>query len=217
MTKRTQSDKNRPLHPVDLDEVTDRLRLGIGQTAELCGISIRQLSYWTDKGMVKTVGSKGSRAYDYPAIEKLMMIKQALDQGYSLEGAVSEAETVIGRRNEHKQRLARMSQEELKKLVLSQADQLGQLADQIRREVKTHQVSGDLGGEVASLGSLEKLITFFEANPYTVNTARKIALGLGRDVKEVEQELELLEQRRFLRKVDMPWGTVYRYIPKRRK
>lgn len=217
MAKRAKKDEEQPLHPVDLDELLGRLQLGIGQTAELCGISLRQLSYWTDKGMVEPVDPQGSRNYDYPAIEKLILIKQALHQGYSLEGAASEAEAVVARRNEHQRRLAQRSQQELKKLVLSQADQLRQLADQIRREVRTRQVSGDLGGEVASLGGLEKLIAFFEANPYTVNTARKIALGLGRDVKEVEKELELLEQRKFLRSMDMPWGKVYRYIPKRPK
>ena len=80
------------LQPIDLSDLLTRLRLGIGQAASLCGVSIRQLSYWTDKGIVQPVDEDRTRNYDYPAIEKITLIKQALDQGFSLEGAVAEVE-----------------------------------------------------------------------------------------------------------------------------
>jgi predicted transcriptional regulator len=68
----------------------------------------------------------------------------------------------------------------------------------------------------ASLGGLEKLISFLEANPYTVNTARQIALRVGREVDSVQKELDLLEQRHFIQKIKYPGADVYRYIPRRR-
>ena len=56
------------VRPVDFSELLERLELGIGQAARLCGVSIRQLSYWTDKGVIKPIERGSSRTYDYPAL-----------------------------------------------------------------------------------------------------------------------------------------------------
>ena len=69
------------VRPVDLSKLLERLELGIGQAAQLCGVSIRQLSYWTDKGIIQPADEGASRTYDYHAIEKVCLIKQALDHG----------------------------------------------------------------------------------------------------------------------------------------
>lgn len=202
---------------VDLSKLLERLELGIGQAAHLCGVSIRQLSYWTDKGIIEPSDRKGSRTYDYKAIEKVCLIKQALDQGYSLEGAVAEAETFLAGRDRERDRLARAPEGELRQLVAARADRLQQLADRVRRGLRTYRVSGDLGRLAASLSGLEQLIAFLEANPYTVNTARQIALRVGREASAVEKELSLLEQRRFVQRISYPGADVYRYIPPRRR
>jgi len=204
------------VRPVDLSKLLERLELGIGQAAHLCGVSIRQLSYWTDKGIIQPSDRSGSRTYDYRAIEKVCLIRQALDQGYSLEGAVAEAEAYLARRDKARAQLASMPDEELRKLAQVRVDQLQQLADRIRRGLRTYRVSGDLGRLAASLSGLEQLIAFLEANPYTVNTARQIALRVGREAEAVEKELNLLEQRRFVQKISSPGADVYRYIPRRR-
>jgi DNA-binding transcriptional MerR regulator len=205
------------VRPVDLSRLLERLELGIGQAAQLCGVSIRQLSYWTDKGIITPSDQGGSRTYHYQAIEKVCLIKQALDQGYSLEGAVGEAEAFLAQRNTEQNRLMSMDEAELRKLVLARVEKLHQFADRIRRGLRTYRVSGDLGRLVASVNGLEKLIAFLEANPYTVNTARQIALRVGREGEQVQKELELLEQRRFVQKISYPGADVYRYIPPRRR
>jgi DNA-binding transcriptional MerR regulator len=204
------------VRPVDLSKLLERLELGIGQAAHLCGVSIRQLSYWTDKGIIQPTDHSGSRTYSYLAIGKVCLIKQALDQGYSLEGAVAEAEAFLLRRERDRQQLADMPDEELQRLASSRSEKLTQLADRIRRGLRTYRVSGELGRMAASLGGLEKLISFLEANPYTVNTARQIALRVGREADAVQKELDLLEQRHFILKIKYPGGDVYRYIPRRR-
>ena len=205
------------VRPVDLSKLLERLGLGIGQAAQLCGVSIRQLSYWTDKGIIKPADQGGSRNYDYTAIEKVCLIKQALDQGYSLEGAVAEADAFLAQRHKEQQSLLSMADVDLRKLVLARAEQLHQFADRIRRGLRTYRVSGDLGRLVASVNGLEKLIAFLEANPYTVNTTRQIALRVGRESEQVQQELDLLEQRRFVQKITYPGADVYRYLPPRRR
>jgi DNA-binding transcriptional MerR regulator len=202
---------------VDLSKLLERLELGIGQAAHLCGVSIRQLSYWSDKGIIKPTERGGSRTYDHSAIEKVCLIKQALDQGYSLEGAVTEVETFLGRRDQEREELAEVPDGEVRRLAGERAEKLQQLAERIRRGLRTYRVSGELGRMAASLGGLEKLITFLEANPYTVNTARQIALRVGRETEAVQGELDLLEQRRFIQRISYPGADVYRYIPPRRR
>jgi len=210
-------DKRRPdLRPVDLGQLLDHIQLGIGQAAELCGVSVRQLSYWTDKGIIEPVDENRSRSYGFQSVEKISLIKQALDQGFSLEGAVTEAERFLREREEEGKKLEGMSDTDLEQLVLTRAGQLAQLADRIRREVRTHRVSGDLGQLASSLGGIDHLIGFFEANPYTISTARQIALRLGSEVNEVERELQMLEEKRFIQRISYPGADVYRYIPQRR-
>jgi len=208
--------KKAGLRPIDIRELMDRLRLGIGQAAALCDVSIRQLSYWTDKGIITPIDEEKNRSYDYAALEKVALIKQALDQGYSLEGAVAEADNFLKRRDQDRSRVETMPDFELEQFVLGQANQLQGLSEKIRREIRTYRVSGQLQGVAASLGGVDRLISFFEANPYTVNTARQIAIRLGREMSEVERELQLLEQKHFIQKISYPGSDVYRYIPQRR-
>jgi len=205
------------VRPVDLSKLLARVELGIGQAAHLCGVSIRQLSYWTDKGIIQPTERGGSRSYTYPAIEKVCLIKQALDQGYSLEGAATEAEGFLARREKERAEVQALSLDELRKQVGDRAERLHQLADRVRRGLRTYRVSGDLGRMAASLTGLEKLIAFLEANPYTVNTARQIALRVGREPQAVQDDLDLLEQRRFVQKISYPRADVYRYLPPRRR
>ena len=208
--------KKAGLRPIDIRELMERLRLGIGQAASLCDVSIRQLSYWTDKGIIIPVDEEKNRSYDFLSLEKVALIKQALDQGYSLEGAVAEAETFLKRRDQERQRLDDMSDFEIAQYVLNQVTQLQGVSEKVRREIRTYRVSGQLQGVATSLGGVDRLISFFEANPYTVNTARQIAIRLGREMTEVERELQLLEQKHFIQKISYPGSDVYRYIPQRR-
>ena len=208
--------KKAGLRPIDIRELMERLRLGIGQAAALCDVSIRQLSYWTDKGIITPVDEEKNRCYDFIALEKVALIKQALDQGYSLEGAVAEADSFLKRRDQERQRIDEMTDFEIEQFVLNQVGALQGVAEKIRREIRTYRVSGQLQGVAASLGGVDRLISFFEANPYTVNTARQIAIRLGREMGEVERELQLLEQKHFIQKISYPGSDVYRYIPQRR-
>jgi DNA-binding transcriptional MerR regulator len=214
-----------------LGEALGRLSLGIGPAARMCGVSIRQLSYWSDKGIFSEnsppAESKGkrrsskktsnrSRVFDYPAIEKACLIKQGLDLGYSLEAAVSEAEAFLDKKREEAGRMEQFSEARMAGHIDEQMQSLSGLAERIRRRLRTYRVSGDLGRMAATSRGLEKLISFFEANPYTVNTVRQIALRLGRGVEEVSKELKVLEEQRFIQKISYPGNDIYRYLPRRK-
>ncbi len=58
-------------------------------------ISLRQLYYWELKGIVRpkvvTMGSREFKRYSMEDVETLRRIKELLDQGYTLAGAMKQA------------------------------------------------------------------------------------------------------------------------------
>ena len=78
------------LEPVDVGTRLDQLELYLGQVCALAGVSKVQLDYWTTKAEIPTRGRK-QRVYDVRALELVMLIKQAKDNGLSLPAAIAAA------------------------------------------------------------------------------------------------------------------------------
>ena len=57
---------------------------GDAQAARLTGLSRRQIVYWSSKGLI---GRPGRKTFDGPSIEKIILIKRALEQGTRLQDA----------------------------------------------------------------------------------------------------------------------------------
>lgn len=69
-------------------EALPELNLNIAQTAELCGISVRQLGYWTRQGYVTAQGKGTRRTYGLEAVRQLLAIRKAMRSGLSLRQAL---------------------------------------------------------------------------------------------------------------------------------
>jgi len=80
---------------VDRDALWRRLELTKAQVARLTGLTRRQIIYWSSKGMI---GDPNRRTFDGPAIEKVVLIKEELQRGRSLQEAAREAERAISER-----------------------------------------------------------------------------------------------------------------------
>lgn len=68
-----------------------KLLVGIGEVSTVTGIPQRQIRYWEEKGIITSVpGEKdaSTRRYDYPTIKRMILIKELLDEGYTLKAAV---------------------------------------------------------------------------------------------------------------------------------
>ncbi|PKM78126.1 MAG: hypothetical protein CVU90_03640 [Firmicutes bacterium HGW-Firmicutes-15] len=79
-----------------LDEpILSRIIVGIGEVCEITGVSARQLRYWECKGIISSLCNCTNRRYDYANIEKIVLIKDFLDQGYTLEAAAKRLEERI--------------------------------------------------------------------------------------------------------------------------
>jgi len=78
-------------------ELVRKLIVGIGEVAEITGVPQRQIRYWEEKGFIFSVeGEEGStRRYDFLNIKKIMLIKELLDDGFTLAAAAKKVETRI--------------------------------------------------------------------------------------------------------------------------
>ena len=92
MTQRTTND----IPPADtlLWDALPDLTLNVAQTAALCGISVRQLGYWTRQGYVEASGQGARRAYGLGAIRRVLGIRKAMEAGASLRQALRQVSAV---------------------------------------------------------------------------------------------------------------------------
>jgi len=79
---------------LDDHEFLAKLIVGIGEVSEITGIPQRQLRYWQDKGIIKTIAGTGvsTRRFNYLEIKKILLIKELLDEGFTLEAAANKVE-----------------------------------------------------------------------------------------------------------------------------
>lgn len=70
-------------------EFLNKLIVGIGEVSEITNIPQRQIRYWESKGYIASLQGKiTTRRYDYKTIKKMLLIKELLEEGFTLESAV---------------------------------------------------------------------------------------------------------------------------------
>lgn len=76
-------------------EFLNKLIVGIGEVAQITALPTRQIRYWEEKGIIKsTTEVEGkNRRYDYENIKKILLIKELLDEGYTLDAAAGKIQT----------------------------------------------------------------------------------------------------------------------------
>ena len=76
------------------------LALTKAQLAQLCGITVRQVTHWTSRGYLVAVGGDRER-YSGEAIDLCVLIKQGLDQGLPVRRAVVQARAYVADERQH--------------------------------------------------------------------------------------------------------------------
>jgi DNA-binding transcriptional MerR regulator len=70
--------------------------VSIGTAAEISNTTVKMLRYWEEKGYISPErvysGSRGYRFYSHDDVQKITRIKNYIDQGYTLHGAVQMAD-----------------------------------------------------------------------------------------------------------------------------
>jgi DNA-binding transcriptional MerR regulator len=129
--------------PTDSQRIILRLVLSAGKAAELCGISRRQLCYWTDKGVVEAVGEDEAsaaprRAYTLAALYRVTLIKREIDRGHSLHRAAQEVDRRLGARAQRQRELLEGSPAQREEFLIGHAERLREVAGRLRQAAAAH-------------------------------------------------------------------------------
>jgi DNA-binding transcriptional MerR regulator len=74
-------------------EFLSKLVIGIGEVSAITGIPQRQIHYWESKGIIGAApGGASVRRYNYATIKRMILIKELLDEGFTLEASVRKVE-----------------------------------------------------------------------------------------------------------------------------
>ncbi len=187
------------VNPVDAGELLRKVNLTVGQVAAMTGLSVRQISYWTSKGIISATNPK-KRIYGYAAVEKALLIKRGLDDGLSLAEAVDEAEERLRQRREDHSQLGRLNHGSTASYLMSRLGDLDELADKLRQQIQTLDHNGRDRERRLAVTKLE-VVDLLAQNPYTRDTASRIATRLGRAIDLVSMALDELAEERAVEKV----------------
>ena len=75
-------------------EFLEKLIIGIGEVAQITGIPTRQIRYWEEKGIIASLSKEEgkNRRYNYKYVKKMLLIKELLDEGYTLDAAAEKVQ-----------------------------------------------------------------------------------------------------------------------------
>ncbi|MBD8500432.1 MerR family transcriptional regulator [Paenibacillus arenosi] len=70
-------------------DLLSKLVVGIGEVSEITGVPTRQIRYWEEKGIINSSqeAEGTTRKYDYLNVKKIILVKELLDDGYTLDAA----------------------------------------------------------------------------------------------------------------------------------
>ncbi len=128
---------NKSLEPVDPSELLKRLELTTGKAAQFAGVSRRQLCYWTDTGIISAVNEDGGedgggdasrRTYDFDALYRVLLIKQAMKHFPGLRRAAKEVDRYLAAKKRKAEELASSIEQKREEFLTEQADKLETLA-----------------------------------------------------------------------------------------
>ncbi|KEQ24833.1 MerR family transcriptional regulator [Paenibacillus tyrfis] len=104
---------NEPLDNALLDfDLLSKLVVGIGEVSDITGVPQRQIRYWEEKGIIQSFkeGEGTTRKYDYLSIKKILLVKELLDDGFTLDAAAKKVEERMRIINEVFKKLADRSE-----------------------------------------------------------------------------------------------------------
>ncbi|PUZ24695.1 MerR family transcriptional regulator [Chitinophaga costaii] len=84
--------------------------VAIGEVANITGVPQRKIRYWDEKGYIEPVDKTATyRQYDYLNIKRIVLIKELLDEGFTLETAAKKVVERCAKVEEVFQRLKNQS------------------------------------------------------------------------------------------------------------
>ena len=166
-------------------EILSRLRLSAAEAARVCGVTPRQLIYWTRKGIIRTGGTDGEHDFDAPTMERAIRIRDALAGGLSLEKAAQQVDRDQSARTAEVDRLAGLDGDALEAELRQRLARLEERMGTLRYSLPVSLTLARLRRAVALLSRLE-ISGLFQAAVVSGDAARAVTLRLERAVAELE-------------------------------
>ena len=190
-----------PLQPVEPSDLLKGLRLTTGKAAEFCGVSRRQLCYWTDTGIVSSVegdgddgGDSARRSYDFDALHRVLLIKHALEQSGGLRRAAREVDRYLGQRQRTAEGLAASIEQKREEFLTEQAKRLEALASQVQQVLPRLQDGEQLLELYRGLEWLGELAERVQAGEVLLEEDAEACLHLVSLLEQAEAKLDSMSQ-----------------------
>ncbi len=146
-------------------------------------MTVRQLNYWTDKGLVRALGAPGKKRYDFRALERVALIKRALTDGYSLEEAAAQAATLL--------RTQPLNEAEARTVILERLSELEELVFRLRQYLNQAGPEKNVADSARQLLRLNVSMHFDEKSALG-DGAGELATDLGQARDQVHRAVDAL-------------------------
>ncbi len=195
-----QGEEKDVLEPVEPATLLQQLKLTTGKAAQFCGVSRRQLCYWTDTGIVASLESEDEddsddaarRSYDFDSLHRVLLIQQALKHTPGLRRAAKEVEQHLSARRRRADDLATSIEQKRDDFLTEQADMLDGLGGRIREQlpkVKDRQRLLDL---YTGLEWLSRMADRVMAGQLLLEEDARACLRLASLIEQAEAKLDNL-------------------------
>jgi len=187
-----QVEEKEILEPVEPALLLQQLKLTTGKAAQFCGVSRRQLCYWTDTGIISSMEGEeeeeaddaARRSYDFDALHRVLLIQQALKHTPWLRRAARDVEQHLSARRRRAEELANSIEQKREDFLTEQADMLENLATKIREQLPRVQ-------------SRERLLELYNGLEWLSRLADRVMAGevlLEEDARACLRLASLIEQ-----------------------
>lgn len=191
------------LQPIEASELLTGLKLTTGKAAQFAGVSRRQLCYWTDTGIVSSIegeeepeeeGSDNSsrRTYDFEALYRVLLIKQALEQSSGLRRAAKEVERYVADRQRRADELAASIEQKREEFLTEQADRLESVIGQVQQLLPKLRDRGRVLELLAALDWLDRMAEQVHGGQVLLEEDAQACLRLAQLVEQSEAKLETM-------------------------
>jgi len=196
-----QADEKELLEPIEPSALLERLKLTTGKAAEFCGVSRRQLCYWTDTGIVSAdegdedddSDDSARRSYDFSSLYRVLLIQQALNTTPGLRRAAREVDQHLAARRRREQELASSIEQKREDFLTEQADLLEALAATIRDLVPKLRDRKQVLELYSGLEWLSRLADRVLAGEMLLEEDAQACLRLASLVEQAEAKLQTLD------------------------
>ncbi len=189
------------VEPIEASELLKGLKLTTGKAAHFAGVSRRQLCYWTDTGIVSSLegdddgdegDSSGRRTYDFDALHRVLLIKQALEQSSGLRRAAREVERHLTERQRNGEELASSIDKKREEFLTEQADRLDEVVTRVQQLLPKLRDRSRVLELYSALDWLDRMAERVQAGQVRLEEDADACLRLAGIVEQAEAKLETM-------------------------